>query len=73
MVRQVELSDTVYKERDKNLDIIPMFLGFGSNNGLYVLELAVSFSSEVRFTDTSMILSSKDVTLAVLSAIPVVN
>lgn len=37
MVRQVELSDTVYKERDKNLDIIPMFLGFGSNNGLYVL------------------------------------
>ena len=37
MTRQVELSDTVYRERDKNLDIIPMFLGFGSNNGLYVL------------------------------------
>ncbi len=37
MVRQLELGENAYKERDKNLDIIPMFLGFGSNNGLYVI------------------------------------
>ena len=37
MVRQIELGENAYRERDKNLDIIPMFLGFGSNNGLYVI------------------------------------
>ncbi len=37
MVRQVELGENCYKPGDKNLDIIPMFLGFGSNNGLYTV------------------------------------
>ena len=37
MVRQIELGENAYKPGDKNLDIIPMFLGFGSNNGLYTI------------------------------------
>ncbi len=37
MVRQVELMENDYKEKDKNLDIIPLFLGFGSNNGIYTI------------------------------------
>ena len=37
MVRQVELMENNYQEKDKNLDIIPMYLGFGSNNGLYTV------------------------------------
>ncbi len=37
MVRQVELGETHYDEKDKNLDIIPLFLGFGSNNGVYTI------------------------------------
>lgn len=37
MVRQLELGENDYAPRDKNLDIIPMYLGFGSNNGLFVI------------------------------------
>lgn len=37
MVRQVELGENDYKAQDKNLDIIPLFLGFGSNNGVYTI------------------------------------
>ncbi len=37
MVRQVELGENDYAPRDKNLDIIPLFLGFGSNNGVYTI------------------------------------
>lgn len=37
MVRQIELGENAYREGDKNLDIIPMFLGFGSNNALYTV------------------------------------
>lgn len=37
MVRQVELGENDYAVGDKNLDIIPLFLGFGSNNGLYTV------------------------------------
>ena len=37
MVRQLELGENDYTPRDKNLDIIPIFLGFGSNNGLYTI------------------------------------
>lgn len=37
MVRQLELGENNYEPRDKNLDIIPMYLGFGSNNGLFVI------------------------------------
>ena len=37
MVRQLELGENDYAPRDKNLDIIPMYLGFGSNNGLYTI------------------------------------
>lgn len=37
MVRQIELGENAYKVGDKNLDIIPLFLGFGSNNGLYAV------------------------------------
>ncbi len=37
MVRQVELGENDYVPRDKNLDIIPLFLGFGSNNGVYTI------------------------------------
>lgn len=37
MVRQVELGEHDYSVGDKNLDIIPLFLGFGSNNGLYTI------------------------------------
>jgi len=37
MVRQLELGENDYAPGDKNLDIIPMYLGFGSNNGLYVI------------------------------------
>ncbi len=37
MVRQVELGENDYAVQDKNLDIIPLFLGFGSNNGVYTI------------------------------------
>lgn len=37
MVRQIELGENAYFVGDKNLDIIPLFLGFGSNNGLYTV------------------------------------
>ena len=37
MVRQIELGENAYHIGDKNLDIIPLFLGFGSNNGLYTV------------------------------------
>lgn len=37
MVRQLELGENNYAPQDKNLDIIPMYLGFGSNNGLFVI------------------------------------
>ncbi len=37
MVRQVELGENTYAEGDKNLDIIPLYLGFGSNNGIYTV------------------------------------
>ncbi len=37
MVRQLELGENDYAPRDKNLNIIPMYLGFGSNNALYVI------------------------------------
>lgn len=37
MVRQIELGENAYCEGDKNLNIIPMFLGFGSNNALYTV------------------------------------
>lgn len=37
MVRQVELGENDYAVGDKNLDIIPLYLGFGSNNGLYTV------------------------------------
>lgn len=37
MVRQLELSENAYQPRQKNLDIIPLYLGFGSNNGLYTI------------------------------------
>lgn len=37
MVRQIELGENAYHVGDKNLDIIPLFLGFGSNNGLYTV------------------------------------
>lgn len=35
MVRMMELGEIVYNEGEKNLDIIPLYLGFGSNNGIY--------------------------------------
>lgn len=37
MVRQLELGENDYQAGDKNLDIIPLYLGFGSNNGLYTI------------------------------------
>ena len=37
MVRQIELGENTYAPRDKHLDIIPLYLGFGSNNALYTV------------------------------------
>ncbi len=37
MVRQVELGENTYRAADKNLNIIPLYLGFGSNNALYTV------------------------------------
>ena len=37
MTRQLELGENCYAIGDKNLDIIPMFLGFGSNSALFVI------------------------------------
>lgn len=37
MVRQIELGENAYAPRDKHLNIIPMYLGFGSNNALYTV------------------------------------